>query len=175
MSARLIQTGFRVLLAAVLLGSSAPPPVKHVHSEGKSPHQHGSPDLSVANHKHRHPHPHTHSQLQAPGTAVRSLELPHSHWSFLGFDLFVPPLPTENSDDDQSQPNINPVRVCLSVCEQVGRFLDGSPLADGWTASSDGQPDVAVAPAAHARERRTCAALPLCDSARLVRSGVQLT
>lgn len=184
-----LQAGLAWLLAvAVLLGSVAPPTVEHAHADGERSHDHGAADLHEGRHKHPHPHPHPHSHKHShshkhphppSGDGERELlqcRTMHRHVILFGFELYMPasdhqdlPGPGNKLGDEAlTLVRLLETEVVLTYAPAGGRLFDSLPLSYSC-----------VAPCATSMARAQdgpamLASLPLSDSARGERSGVQL-
>lgn len=167
---RRLRVGLTLLLSAtVFLGSVIPPAIQHAHANGSQSHDHDH----QAHADHTHLHLDTHSSHESPS---ESFQAEHCHLTFLGWDLHLPssnspelPSPGSKCLGDQSETLIrlidtNIVLVLTPTFEwlEIDFSLD-SPLRAAKTDSVLLQ-----------RGRMPLASLPLCDSARGQRSGVQL-
>lgn len=171
-----------LLSAAVLFGGLMPPAVQHAHAEGERPHAH-EPVAAAApsEHSHSHSHPHSHSTgpvAEPHPAAAECIQCRtwHRHVVLFGFELCLPmhgdqqhPASSGTAGDDQAVTLIRLIdTVTLAASPQMAKsVLIGLPdlpavsavplpVADSW----DG--------------RDTGSSIPLCDSARRERSGVQL-
>lgn len=172
-----------LLSALVLMASVAPPAVRHVHpvaADGHGYHDHGhhSHAAHQADHRHggasteRHGH---HDVLRHPiasDLAVES-ELWHLHLGFLGIEVILPDRFPEKQGHG-SQPNSEV--VLLRASEDLPPPQTNRPAPPDVLVSAplppplgDGSPFQAVSPLSP-----QVATAPLCDRARLERSGVLL-
>ena len=168
-----LRTKLTLLLSlAVLLVSVTPPSLQHAHPEGDCAHHHRTTAVDTSGHRHDHGHAHDSCEplaTLAPGVAA------HTHLLLFGFDFYL--ALAEHQDAPQEQTEVNDQRVTLV------RFLDSevilSSRAPVQSLITSPLPLGTFAPAPIAGTHRETsqtllASLPLCDSARGERSGVQL-
>lgn len=162
------------MAVAILLGSVAPPIVRHTHADGDRAHDHNlvrqEHDLPSRSGSHSHNHSHdqsSHSHSQAIAESSQ-----HFHWSWDWFDFFLPleeqsESPSEHDRSENSQLihwlgddvtvtaatriNLNPIQLAVVL---------GAKSEDNSSGVSTGTPRIARS------------SLALCDSARCERSGV---
>jgi hypothetical protein len=155
--------------ASVLVSALVPPPVCHDHDGGSdSSHRHGS---------FGH-HCHSHSPSDPPDHAFAALESPeglgsfdrHHHWKLLGIEFSTPCDDEDCEDDQQDQPLLVRSVGGASVVSHDGNGIQAPHLI--------ASPEPALEPVANTvstlRTNRFTSSIPLCDSARLERTGVRL-
>lgn len=173
---RAVRTLMTLLLsAAMLLGGLMPPAVQHAHADGDQSHSHQTACSAAGQHEHPHSHPHNHAPGHAQSDVVQGQTL-HRHVSLFGLDLFMPvrdhqDLPNNGSDagDDAA--------VTLVRLVETAVVLASAPAGERQFFSFPSLATVATGSATILRPQRgrdTICSLPLCDSARGERSGVQL-
>jgi hypothetical protein len=161
-----------MLVALAVASGTCPPALRHAHEGGEdSGHRHSSHILDL---DHGHPHqgdPHHHTPNLELSSTMRECSV-HLHWVLLGFNFSFPATPDGHDPD---HPNgFEPVMVRLvedvliaSPCEPRGIKAD--------VASSLECISGVVCPTySLAGWVNSVSALPLCDRARLERSGVLL-
>ena len=172
MLARCKRAAVNLLVSASVLASAlVPPPVCHTHEGGiDSSHRHGG--------LRYHSHSDNYSPSEATDHAFAATGPPrslggfdqHHHWKLLGFE-FSMPCDDEDCDDDRQTELV------------LGRSVGGaSVVSDGGNGPqgthSIALPEPALEPVAILvstfRKNRLTSSIPLCDSARLERSGVRL-
>lgn len=178
MRSRVLRTGLTLLLsAAVFLGSVIPPAVQHAHAGGDQPHNHAATPAKLP-HSHPHQHPHRHSPPHQSEDKNESEGFParHLHLPLFGWNLHLPadnspnlPTPGSESPGDPSELLVRLIDtevnlVSLTTIDWLRvRF---TPVVGFPAVETQGENSQAG--------RETLASLPLCDSARGERSGVQL-
>ena len=161
---KLIRLGMHVLLStAVLAASTTPLALRHCHAGGLEPHHHAS-------HQHAHSHGpgHTHCHHDEPAApASISASACHLHLLWLGIE-FSMPLGHGERGHEPHQHLLCRVVVCEHDCLKRG---PDAPRAGILVAAAPQMP----APLAQ-QATVLCAAqftfAPLCDVARLARTGV---
>jgi hypothetical protein len=153
-----------------------PPPLCHTHDGGDDGrHHHGvQAEFHSESGGHHHPHEHVNSSadvviagLLSPGNST-----PHIHWALLGFHFSLPvPGDGDKPDDCGSTQG-----VLLRPFDELQNLdLRGSPWVSVAPAASPGSARRFVCPYwPPPPPTNLIASLPLCDSARLERSGVLL-
>ena len=161
------------LSALVLAWGTAPPASQHAHVGGKDPtHQHDGCQ-EVAHHGlHDHDSDGQHHQRAVvPDVSLVSDFVAHVHLRWLGMEFSLP-LPDESADGDDEgtvPPAIVRVMDEIVPATQAGPSFGRPPLTVISAHGVDLVPNLTPIP----RPRQT-ASIPLCDSARLERSGVLL-
>ncbi len=166
-----------VAVAAVLAWTTMPPAIVHSHREGDDPtHRH---DISTAHHDHHHHHGpshaarHAHTRPAAPNGVESGPVAVHCHWQLLGF-WFAFPSSRERSDREDECGIGKVMIVDLAdgdgFASPTGIALTLSVCQPGPAASPGFVPLVSTLQG----PQRSTSATPLCDSARLERSGVLL-
>jgi hypothetical protein len=177
-----MRNGFRqkamnlLLSALVLAWGFVPPGFEHAHAGGDSDHQHDQ-CREVSHHgSHHHDaddehHEHAAEPEDTDGTLLVEFAL-HFHWQLLGVE-FSMPVPTEPADGDDGGP-VPPVvvRVMSEIvpATQAGLAFGRALLAANCAPSADVVRNLEPIP----RPPNLVTSIPLCDSARLERSGVLL-
>ena len=166
-----------MLSALVLAWGIVPPVVQHAHVGGNdTSHQHGNRPPQTVPHHASHEHDsdaerHEHSTV--PEDSLLADFVSHLHWQFFGMD-FSMPVPEEPGDDTDDEGTVPPmvVRVMDEVvpATQAGPSLCRVLCAAICTPTADVVWTLTPAP----RSPSLVTSIPLCDSARLERSGVLL-
>lgn len=166
---RLLHHGLcAILSAALLLTNGLPMAVQHAHPVGKNL-SHHTHDTGFASHGSMSPH-REHLPVIASASLTEVTE--HIHLLWLGME-FTLPAPKGHEPDK----SVSPSGACVlaRLNDQCASELDSTPspcvLVDDLFLSEAFC--VISAPAAEVRPREL-ASLPLCDTARHARSGVQL-
>lgn len=171
-----------LLSAATLLSGITPPALRHAHAEGEAPHDHDhrngqSPrhiDPARTHHEHSHDHDHPHHGPTLSDHVVNDATS-HVHACFFWLQLVIP-------DGQNEHPPHAPdlaggrasflARAAVSDVLILARAIPGYVFAClpwGYTA------EAAQAARSHPQGgRQRLSSIPLCDSARGERSGVQL-
>lgn len=175
---RLGRTSLELLVAtAVLAWTSMPPAIVHSHSDGEDPaHRH---EVCAQHHDHHHHHDsshaanHVHERPATLGLVESRTSAIHCHWQLLGFWFALPFSGDPNGGEDEGG------MAKVAIVD----LADGDGLAAPTTialAQAICQPGPAASPAVvpsaptlQTPQRQTIS-IPLCDSARLERSGVLL-
>lgn len=165
-----------LLLSALVLGwGIVPLGVQHAHAGGgDATHRHDNCN-EVAHHRsHEHDFDdehHEHASL--PEVVPLADYILHLHWRFLGvdFSMPVPEKPADGNDDEGTVPPavvrvVNEIVPATQASPSFGRVL----LAAVCMPSSDVVRSLEPIP----RSPNLVTSMPLCDSARLERSGVLL-
>ena len=160
-----------VLSAAMLLGLAVPPPYAHAHpssgDSSKSDHaEAGCAYCHGVHTRHHHKHAsHSHDAIEHPSGG----EAGHVHWHVLFFDFTFPVSSQQDGEDDcattlallQESPSsiISPAdRVLLPLIAVYGpAIVEVDAIQLDCESSANARPVVAG---------------PLCDAARLARTGV---
>lgn len=171
MRSRVLRTGLTLLLSAtVFLGSVMPPAVQHAHGGDHQIHDHKTTPAKHAHHQHSHPH-----QSESQST-IEEFPTWHRHVSFLGWDFHLPtsdspncPSPGSGDLGDQFETLVRlfDTNVVVGSAPSVDWVGMGLPLVMDW-------PLIENEGAISRFGKQTLASLPLCDTARGERSGVQL-
>ena len=174
------QTGVSLVLSALMLtGGVAPLGIRHAHAEGGKRHRHEGEQTASSHEDHAHhseSHTHHDAQLPAhkPGCGCSSIAdaISHIHVTLLGVD-FV--LPTSDTPDNQQNDDLSDsVVVWLCGESYTGQLTQQNPRellplhartldlenVERFVRFISGSPPVT--------------SQPLCDSARLERTGVRL-
>ncbi len=164
-----------LLSALVLAWGIVPPGVQHTHSVGSDTHHQHDDCQEVAHHtSHNHDSDDEHHEHgPVPEASLLTDFVVHVHWQFLGmeFSMPVPEEPVEGNDDGDTVPPAI-VRVMSEVvpATQAGPSVGRLFLAAICTPSADVVWSLEPIP----RPPNLVTSIPLCDSARLERSGVLL-
>ena len=146
-----------------------PPAVQHAHAQGGQSHSHHT-------HKHHHPHSHPHTQQAEQQANLGAVPTPHLHLTLFGIDFDLPARDSQNTPNDGlSVPGAQAETLVRLLAPEV--VLPSASLVEGLFVSlpslaSIPTLDTGVAPSRCGWDIH--ASLPLCDSARGKRSGVQL-
>jgi hypothetical protein len=163
-----------LLSALVLAWGFVPPGFEHAHAGGgDSDHQHDK-CREVSHHgSHHHDTDDGHHE-HATETDVTLLvdQVLHLHWRLLGVKLSVPvPVaPADGDDEDTVPPPVVRAMNEIVPATQAGPSLGRAFLAGICAPSADVVRDLEPIP----RPPNLVTSIPLCDSARLERSGVLL-
>lgn len=172
-----MRTGLNVLLSsALLLGGFVFPVTQHAHAGGERSHDHSPSCCEGDGRHHRHGVSHSHAWAQEGSAEVVHGHTLHRHATFFGIDFSMPLKDSQDvphgGDDSMDDERVTFCRLVEADIE-AGSFpairatcVDHSILCH---ASSNG---IAISRRQHGRE--ILSSLPLCDSARGERSGVQL-
>ena len=178
-----MRNGFRqkamnlLLSALVLAWGFVPPGFEHAHAGGgDSDHQHDT-DHDVAHHgSHHHDadaehHEHAVEPDDTDVTALVDYAL-HFHWQLLGveFSMPMPMEPTDGDDEGTVPPAVVRVMNEIVPATQAGPAFGRVLLAANCAPSADVVRNLEPIP----RPPNLVTSIPLCDSARLERSGVLL-
>jgi hypothetical protein len=148
----------------------------HSHAGGTEPHCHDeAANLASGEHAHPHPHPHPHhkrdrEQAQPRDEALHDAGQVHVHLWLFGFHLSLP----APADLPEDLPQIETLFVALPHAGTVTHEREGA----NSLVTLQEQLSVPTG-LAHLRQAGSIAfkqrtSFPLCDTARLERSGVQL-
>lgn len=169
-------------------------------AQGHAAHDHGAQAHRAAHdraavgggrcdHEHAHasPHkPHPHGRVPRPVQVLEPQPVGHLHVTLLGFTVYIPsdqgsrPEDRPGSADDRSVPADRPAPAesSLAMVRLAGTDAVGGANADHPLGIASIHPPVPLStPVLRPREqgeRATLRSLPLCDAARLERSGVRL-
>ncbi|NQT17861.1 MAG: hypothetical protein HQ582_34225 [Planctomycetes bacterium] len=185
MSKRLVHNTVSVLVSASLLVFAlVPPGVRHAHDVvdgaiGKC--DHGSPAAvpEVDHHHHdglsTHPHAHVfHGPQSGPRQEVSrpTGDTWHVHFAILGLYFALPDTNLPNDRGEGASGEL----VFLHVARNSTPIPADGSVSDVWLpdATASGWQGDAVAPLARALRPPPVTSIPLCDSARLERTGVRL-
>ena len=154
-----------------------PPATQHTHvGGGDTTHRHdGCHSQAVAHHAlHEHDSDVEHQEhATVPDVSLLSDFVIHLHWQFLGME-FSMPVPEETApggdDEDTAPPAIVWVMDEIVPATQAGASFGRVLLAVIGTPSADAVRNRTPLP----RRPNFTTSIPLCDSARLERSGVLL-
>lgn len=165
-----------VLSSLVMAWGMLPPALVHAHEGGdQAGHRHAAPADQADEHSHRdglqgcqHSH---HDEGIRVSPELAGL-VAHVHWEMFGVDVSWP-VP-DKGNHDRSGSDAEPVLVRLAT-EPLPVSVT-SAAHNGLIVAAALQPalDVVRPASAPSRAPNLVAALPLCDSARLKRSGVLL-
>ena len=166
-----------LLSALVLACGTVPPGFRHAHLGGADTgHRHGDGrPQTVAHHaSHEHDSDADHREhATVPDTTLLSDFVIHLHWRFLGMDFSIPepdePAPG-NDDEGTAPPAIVRAMDGIVPATQVGPSFGRVLLAVICTPSAD----VVQNRTPPLRSPDFTTSIPLCDSARLERTGVLL-
>ncbi len=171
---RFRQKTMNLLLSALVLAwGIVPPGVQHVHAGGSDPtHGHGERDEMAhdGSHDHESDHEH-HDHAMVTDLSLLADYVLHLHWRLLGVE-FSMPMPEKPVDDDEGTVPPAVVRVMNEegLTMQTGPSFGRVMLAVTCTPSADVVQKLEAVP----RLPNLVTSIPLCDSARLERSGVLL-
>ena len=162
-----------MLSALVLAWGVVPPGFEHAHAGGHSDHQHDK-CREVSHHgSHHHDTDDEHHEHAAESDATGLVDcVLHFHWRLLGVE-FSMPVPTEPADgDDEGTVPPAVVRMTSEIvpATQAGPAFGRVLLAASCAPSADVVRNLEPIP----RPPNLVTSVPLCDSARLERSGVLL-
>ena len=162
-----------LLSALVLVWGVIPPGVEHTHTGGNdASHKHDKCD-DVAHHDSHNHHGDDghHEHATVPDVSLSADNVLHLHWQLLGmeFSMPVPEEPADGSDNESSVPSAV-IRVMNEnvPATQAGPSFDRVFLAAICMPSVDAVWSLEPIPRPH----DLVTSIPLCDSARLERSGV---
>ena len=161
-----------LLSAFVLACGITPPLVQHAHTGGDdTTHRHGDCHELAHSGRHEHDGGH-HGHATATDVSLLADCVAHLHWRFFGveFSMPTPDEPTDNDDQSTVPPAIVRATNEEGVTARSGPSFDRVPMVGVYGPSADVVRD--SEPAARPPNRGT--SIPLCDSARLERSGVLL-
>ena len=151
-----------------------PPQVCHAH-DGEGDSSHGPQGFSKHNsHNHRHHRHDVRHQGWWISDATASLNASdsssHHHWKLFGLEFFIPCDGENCEDDGKDAPILVRFAGNAPAISHVGVRLHGEyPVA-----SLKQGLDLGVAANSPLLSARSITSIPLCESARLVRSGVRL-
>jgi hypothetical protein len=167
-----------LISTAVLVWTTLPPAIVHSHSDGDDPaHRH---EVRITHHDHHHHHhnldhasDHVHARPAASDCAESRSFAVHCHWQLLGF-WFALPFSNERGDREEERGTAKVAIVDLAdddgVASPTGIALTQWVCQPSPAASPGFVPLVSMP---RGPQRQT-SSTPLCDSARLQRSGVLL-
>lgn len=163
----------RYLLAALLsIATAVPPATRHAHANGAEPHRHGEHRAGTHHDHQRHSHAHHGEHEHADNCAAPTA---HLHLALFLFDLTLPVPSSDGDPRDEDRWFDGEATRIVRVLDQELAPESGSPASavDFWAAAL--RPlDVFSDPFGVEAVSETVTSLPLCDSARRARSGVQL-
>lgn len=167
-----LHTPLRFLLAAAMLvWGAVPPPVCHAHEGGvDSGHRHSG---FAAHHDIHHalPDPTHHGAMTLDASTLDGDGLvTHHHYQLLGLEFQLPCDGEDCDEDETSEPLLIGGTRGSSAISAGGDRFSGQHLCGSPQASVQ----CAVVAALPIHFPRVIASLPLCDSARLERTGVRL-
>ena len=172
---RLRTTLLNYLLSSLVMAwGMLPPALVHAHEGGdQAGHRHAAPVGLADEHSHddgSHGCQHSHHEDGFQISPELGGIVAHAHWELFGVD-FSWPVPDEGNHEGNSR-SVEPVLVRLAN-EPVPVTVT-SVIHSGLIGATALQPalDVVRSASAPTRAANPVAALPLCDSARLERSGV---
>ena len=164
-----------LLSALVLAWGIVPPGVEHSHAGGSDAthgHEHHHEVAHHGSHDHDFSDQHCESE-PLPQVSLLADSVRHLHWRFLGmkFSMPAPGQPTDNGDD---QGDLPPAIVC-GVDEGVLAMHTGPAFARTLLFGiCEPSIDVVCGMRPIPPSPNLVTTMPLCDSARLERSGVLL-
>lgn len=166
-----------LLSAAVLAWGTVPPALRHAH-EGGSETGHSHEALAEhhdAGEHHRRPrvgHSHEHEGRVAKESTVAGEVATHFHWAVFGLDFTMPA--RQDGEPDERESVSGPVLVRLT--DELPTVTSGDREAPGGllAAPPSGGLKLAAVEDAPPRPCHLVTSIPLCDTARLERSGVLL-
>ena len=175
-----MRNGFRqkamnlLLSALVLAWGFVPPGFEHAHAGGgDSDHQHDKcHDVALDGSHHHDADDEHHEDAAEPDVAALMDYVLHSHWQLLGveFSMPVPMEPADGDDEDTVPPAVLCVRNEILTATHAGLSFGRGLLAAVCAPSTDVVRNLEPIP----RSPNLVTSIPLCDSARLERSGVLL-
>ncbi|MBC8869217.1 MAG: hypothetical protein H8E44_07355 [Planctomycetes bacterium] len=178
MLGRVGRTSLKLLVAvAVLAWTTVPPAIVHSHSDGNNPaHRH---EARTPHHDHQHSHDpldaadHAHVKTAALDCVESKTLAAHCHWQLLGFWLALP-ISGEQGDREDER-DMAKVAI-VDLADDDGLALStGSELAQAVCQPSPTAIAGFVPLVSSPQDsQRQTSSTPLCDSARLERSGVLL-
>ncbi len=173
---RFRQKTMNLLLSALVLAwGIVPPGVQHVHAGGSDPtHGHGGRHEVAHDGSHDHESDDEHHDHAAVSDVSLSADaVLHLHWRLLGVE-FSMPVPEEPVEDDADGDAVPPaiVRMISEIvpATQAGPSFGRVLLAAICAPGADVVRSLEPIP----RPPNLVTSIPLCDSARLERSGVLL-
>lgn len=164
-----------LLSALVLAWGIVPPGVQHVHAGGSDPtHGHGERHEVAHDGSHHHESDDEHhDQATVSDVSLPADDVLHLHWRLLGVEFSMPVSeePVEDDADGDAVPSaivrvISEIVPATQAGPAFGRVLPAAICAPGA--------DVARSLEPIPRPPNLVTSIPLCDSARLERSGVLL-
>jgi len=164
-----------LLSALVLAWGMVPPGVQHAHAGGNNT-THRHDDCHEVAHHGSHSHDSDdehHEHATVPDVSLLADYVLHLHWQFLGME-FSMPAPEEPADNGDDQGTVPPAIVRAmneeGLTTQAGPSFGRVLLAVPCTPNADVVRNSEPVP----RPPNLVTSIPLCDSARLERSGVLL-
>jgi len=166
-----------LLAAAVLAWTTVPPAIVHSHNDGDDPaHRH---QVRGPHHDYCHGHDssdaadHAHARPAALDCVESKTLATHCHWQWLGF-WFALPISGERGDGEENRDLAKVAIVDLADGDGLASAT-GSALAQAVCQPSPAAPPGFLPSASTPQgSQRSTSSTPLCDSARLERSGVLL-
>ena len=171
-----LQSGVSLLLSVMMLTNGiAPFGVQHAHAEGDKPHQHHGELLADEHDDEDHFHD---QAIVGDESAHHGHEcelvagmIPHIHLTLLGYEFT---LPTQDTPDDEEENPTDPVVVRLVDELYASRPTEQHPSELLPLLSSTLALDGVACFQTVIASSQPVTSQPLCDSARLERSGVRL-
>ncbi len=174
---RLGRTSLKLLVAAAVLAwTSLPPAIVHSHSDGDDPaHRHEAHATHHDDHHHDSPDTadHFHAGPASSDCGESTTLAVHCHWQLFGFWFALP----VSSDQRERADDRSPVKVALvdladgdGVAAPTGISMARAVCQPSPAATPEFVPLTSISRGS----QRPISATPLCDSARLERSGVLL-
>jgi hypothetical protein len=165
-----------LLSASVLVWGIVPPAIRHAHEGGgKRDHRHDAAarhDLKSHHHHHRDgaDHPHEHEHVAEP-TALGDFVV-HLHWTLFGLDFSVPASQQGENDEEDGASRLALIRLV----DELPAVAPGGPDSPGVSLVTPPLPgtELVAVETSPSHAPHSVASIPLCDSARLERSGVLL-
>lgn len=151
-----------------------PVAIRHAHDGGgDKAHRHDAAaghDRELGHHHHHHGAEHHHEHEHVAAAAVLADFVLHLHWNLLGLDFCVPASEEGEEEEDGAWrlALIRPVDglpACVGGPDSQGLPLVAAPVPG---------PPLVAAETSPAHPPNSVTSIPLCDSARLERSGVLL-
>lgn len=185
MSRQFVRSTVSLLVSASLLAFAlAPPGVRHAHDVvdgdvSKCDHGEVSAVSGVDHHHHRGLASHSHSHGSHPASRGNPQSMPrpsggvwHLHFAVLGFHFAL----SDTSPPDDGEGTANGELVFLHIARNSTPIPADQSASAVWllAAVAHASPGEVVAPATETFRSPPVTSIPLCDSARLERTGVRL-
>lgn len=175
---RVGRTSLNFLVAIALFAwTSMPPAIVHSHSDGDDPgHRH---EVRTTQHDHHHHHDPTHAanHAHAETAALDSVQsrtfATHCHWQLLGF-RFALPISRGKSDRHDERDMERAGIIDLADGDGLAAPTGGVCLVAVFGSSFTAFTAFVSQVSTPQESQRQTSSTPLCDSARLERSGVLL-
>ena len=173
---RLRKMSMNTVLSALLLASGVVPPgIQHAHAGGSdATHRHDGFHDAIfhASHSQESNNEHHVDAARADASLLADCVL-HLHWQILGMEFSIP-VPEAPSDGNHDSSAVLPAVV--RAMKEIMPATQTGPSFGGVVLSGDLRLDTAVVSNLSTIPRlpNLATSIPLCDSARLERSGVLL-